>query len=188
MNNKQSGINSNAFALFFGILILLVLSGTLFFMAQLHSENNQVLTKKEIRAIFNDLVKATGAPEVIPDLYFEDNPAINAYANTDRIVMLSGMINFVKSKDEMASVLAHEISHVLLDHMALIRVQAQDVRLLEANADKMGVYLMLRSGYDVCAAKNIWERMQKKYGNYILTTSHPSYADRVYSLTFAMCK
>jgi predicted Zn-dependent protease len=43
--------------------------------------------------------------------------AINAYADGERILVNTGMMNFVRSEKELALVLAHELSHNFLGHV-----------------------------------------------------------------------
>ena len=54
----------------------------------------------------------------------EKNSAINAYADGDQIVVQTGMLEFVHSDEELATVLSHELSHNILGHIAKGRQNA----------------------------------------------------------------
>src|SRR6266446_9840759 len=49
---------------------------------------------------------------------------INAFADGSRVVATKGLMNFVKSDEELALVLSHEISHNVLDHIGKQRKNA----------------------------------------------------------------
>lgn len=55
------------------------------------------------------------------DAALNRDAAINAYADGERILVNTGMMNFVRSEKELALVLAHELSHNFLGHVAVQR-------------------------------------------------------------------
>jgi len=55
----------------------------------------------------------------------EDNEKVNAYANqTDTVVIFTGLMQYMDTDDELAYVMAHEISHTLAKHIQETRRNA----------------------------------------------------------------
>jgi hypothetical protein len=54
-----------------------------------------------------------------------DSPMVNAFSDGTHIVITSGLLAFVRSPDELAWVLAHEVGHHALEHSK--RAKLQDV-------------------------------------------------------------
>jgi len=54
-----------------------------------------------------------------------DSPVVNAFSDGSHIIVTSGLLAFVRSPDELAWVLAHEIGHHALEHSK--RAKLQDV-------------------------------------------------------------
>ena len=121
----------------------------------------------------------------------EDQKLVNAFAAPGNFVFIStGMLEFVKSEDELAFVLAHEIAHIELDHglNAIKSKQGMDLFQdaaggampgldglfgfmengfsadLEGEADKRGAQLTARAGYDPNAGVAVIERLEKLQG------------------------
>ncbi len=141
------------------------------------------LTAEDATEVYNNLQKYSGVPGGIPPLVVLESREINAWITPENLTITTGMLYFIHNKDELAAVLGHEMGHYLLQHFDL----PGDSRIHEANADKFGVYLMLRAGYDVCSAEGIWIRFDDRYGDPIITESHPSPAQRTWELDFPMC-
>ena len=82
------------------------------------------------------------------------------------------------SDDEIAQVMGHEIGH------ALAFVNHPNDRLTEHEADRIGIELAARAGYDPAAAVTLWEKMGRLSGNkraHFLST-HPSSEQRAQTL------
>jgi hypothetical protein len=171
-------------------LVLLFLTGVLvgLMLAALTSvkQHTTQLTSKDALEIFKEFKKYTGAPDIIPSLSIQDDSVVNAYASSNEIIVTTGMLNFCKSKDELAAIIGHEMGHVIMNHVNGAR--AVDQRLDEANSDKFGIYLMLRANYNVCDARKIWLRLREEEGDNTITKSHPDYSFREWSLTFPQCE
>lgn len=75
---------------------------------------------------------------------------------TERLYVPRGLMDFVDSDDELVIVIAHELAHMALDST---RESRRMTRELEVRADRMGLELALRAGYDIHAAVGIWERL-----------------------------
>ena len=110
-----------------------------------------------------------------------DSLGINAFALPGgQIFVLRGLLNFVQSEAELASVVGHEISHVDLRHC--IEHYQYELRLgksveflhtiatsgfgatQESEADAEGERLAVQAGYDPQAASNLFWRMKREFG------------------------
>jgi len=65
--------------------------------------------------------------------------------------VFGGMLAFASSDDELAIVLGHELSHLIL--------YSGGTKRSEADADYLGLYLAARAGFDVTGAPAFWDRM-----------------------------
>ncbi|HYC42429.1 MAG TPA: M48 family metallopeptidase [Noviherbaspirillum sp.] len=138
-----------------------------------------------------------------------------AYSDGHRVLITRGMLNAVRSDDELAFVLAKEMAHNALSHstrqrtsatiggvidnltrirpdmstmsgMAGLRPMPQD---LDAMADKLSLYMLARAGYDIDQAVPFWQRMASQYPATMLnsyTALHPSTNYRVAAMEKAI--
>jgi predicted Zn-dependent protease len=142
------------------------------------------LTKADVQEVFNNLQKYSGLPGGIPNVTVVNDPQINAWMTPDGMFVTTGILHFLKNKDELAAVMGHEMGHFVLQHFQL----DGDSRLHEANADKFGLFVMMRAGYDPCVIEGLWTRMADTFGDEAITTSHPGSAQRAYEMKFPMCQ
>jgi hypothetical protein len=77
-------------------------------------------------------------------------------ARGDHFYVTSGFIRFAKTDDELALVVAHEIAHRLTDMRVVPGPQ------VEVQADRLGLYLAARAGYDVSVAPGFWDRVARE--------------------------
>jgi predicted Zn-dependent protease len=129
----------------------------------------------------------------------EDNQ-VNAFCLPGgKIAVYTGLFRLVQNDDQLATVLSHEIAHALAHHaserVAREKHEQQGAAALlsyflnkkydrqqEAEADKIGVFLMTFAGYDPHAAIVFWERMQQRQGSGQvpeILSDHPSDAHRI---------
>jgi len=133
---------------------------------------------------------------------------VNAYADGHRVMVTRGMLNALRSDEELAYVLAKEMAHNALAHpskqrtsatiggiidnltrirpdmstmagLAGLRPMPQDV---DAMADKLSLYLLARAGYNIDQVVPFWQRMASQYPATMLnayTALHPSTSYRV---------
>jgi hypothetical protein len=115
---------------------------------------------------------------------------VNAYANGRSMTMTSGMMNFTKSDDELALIVAHELAHNTMAHvrkivgnLILSGFATRYTRPFETEADYVGLYYLVRAGYDAEATSGLWARMAlmgpRSVGR---AKTHPTYPDRVLRL------
>jgi hypothetical protein len=133
---------------------------------------------------------------------------VNAYADGSRVLVTRGMINFARNDEELAFVLARTMAHNLLNHAVIQRNQATigsivdnlrsiapDTSLLigsggirampadaDAAADRLGIYLAARAGYDTGAAPAFWKRLADAHPATVLngfSANHPALAQRL---------
>jgi PDZ domain/Peptidase family M48 len=87
---------------------------------------------------------------------------VAAQARGNGVSVSKGMLWFA-GEQELAFVIAHEMVHVVRNHLSMIGrygVQQKDV---EAEADYIGLYIMARSGYDIAYAPRFWRRMAANF-------------------------
>jgi len=114
---------------------------------------------------------------------------VNAFASGSYVIMTTAMLDFLRSDDELAVVLGHELSHNILGHPDLLDEQgvpkkgilrafgknASRVWKTEEEADRFGIRLVWHAGYDVEAAIPFWRRYLGRYDAFPqLFRTHPS--------------
>jgi hypothetical protein len=113
---------------------------------------------------------------------------VNAFATGRTVVMTVAMLDFLRSDDELAVVLGHELAHNIFHHRA-IRTEEGILRGLglkpsavwkrEEAADRFGLRLMAAAGYDLDSAIPFWRRYLGKYDWFPqIFRSHPSLGAR----------
>jgi predicted Zn-dependent protease len=136
---------------------------------------------------------------------------VNAYADGRRIAITRGMLNFTQSEQELAYVIAREMAHNILGHAGkqrmnatmggiidnLIRVSPDLETVtgrsgvtpfpaaLDAEADRLGLYLAARAGFSVDAAAAFWQRLAERQPAAIAngyTAIHPDNGVRLATL------
>lgn len=113
---------------------------------------------------------------------------VNAFATGRAVVMTVAMLNFLRSDDELAVVLGHELAHNIFHHRAMrseegilrgLGIKPSAVWKREEAADRFGLRLMAEAGYDLDAAIPFWRRYLGKYDWFPqIFRSHPSLGAR----------
>ena len=77
---------------------------------------------------------------------------VNAYVMPNaKIIFYSGIIDKLSLSDaEIAAIMGHEMAHALREHS----------RSQESEADRIGLEIMARAGFDPQAAVSLWQKMQ----------------------------
>lgn len=108
---------------------------------------------------------------------------INAQADGRYVQIFSGMMDFARNDDELATIAAHELAHNVLGHIALKTPSKQ----AEYEADRLGVWLMARAGFDVDAVVPFWTRFEKRTNPGIFADgTHPSPKKRLAAVARAV--
>lgn len=126
------------------------------------------------------------------------DPQINAFSlPAGKIFVLTGILRIVGGNDDyLATVLSHEMAHVLAHHSSERVAQEHSAggilrslsysRMQEAEADHIGIFLMTFAGYNPDAAVEFWKRMRAAHGEGgqvpEILSDHPSDASRVRQL------
>ncbi|MGB0466880.1 MAG: M48 family metallopeptidase [Pontibacterium sp.] len=128
-----------------------------------------------------------------------DRGSFNAFTTGGTyIVVHRGLMQQLKSDDELAAVLGHEIAHTVANHVFERQTHAQVSALAgsksarkgsyqaafthesEREADRVGILYSALAGYDPMAASRIWARQYKLEGNAraLFAHDHPVNAER----------
>ena len=150
----------------------------------------------------------------------DDPETVNAWAMAGgKMALYTGLVEKVKpTDDELAQVLAHEISHALAKHTAekmsvsmasqlgvvavavasesqttlvgaalaaKLAVELPNSRGAESEADRIGIELAAKAGYDPRAAATLWRKMGEVGGGSVpeFLSTHPSPANRESTLS-----
>jgi hypothetical protein len=97
---------------------------------------------------------------------------VNAFADDRRAIVTTAMLDFVRSDDELALILGHEMAHVILHHppmddsdklLASIGIRSGTFWKREEAADRLAIKLMAAAGYDLGAVIPFWRRYLRAY-------------------------
>jgi predicted Zn-dependent protease len=155
--------------------------------------------------VFNKLTKVAHRNHLPWEVHVIEDKAWNAFTiGGGKVFVCTGLLEGdlgVKTDDELAAVLAHEIAHVTARHPSEERSKTAIAQLVhkelrtdsfeasfttnqEDEADRFSVIYSALSGYDPTAAVNIWKRMQEATGSYTsnLLYDHPLNDDRARNL------
>ncbi|MDB5764928.1 MAG: hypothetical protein JWQ21_3923 [Herminiimonas sp.] len=133
---------------------------------------------------------------------------VNAYNDGRRVMITRGMMNFARSDEELAYVLAKEMAHNSLLHATkqnmsgtvgdiidnLIRIHPDMTAMagtagvkptpqeLDAAADTLSLFMLARAGYNIDRAIPFWERLASQYPATVpnsYTAIHPATGYRI---------
>ena len=129
---------------------------------------------------------ASGDPARIPFRFYVIKTAdAGASALPNGVVMVyQGMFEVLQNESQLASIVAHEISHVIQKHMWKLSYMPESViktdyrRAFENQADRQALSFMLAASYDPREASKTWRLMARKLGFSPLRGSHENYAMR----------
>jgi membrane-associated protease RseP (regulator of RpoE activity) len=142
---------------------------------------------------------------------------INSYADGTRVMVTRGMINFVRSDDELAYLLATGMAHNMLGHHTsqryagtvggiidnLVNVNPDQSMLIgsggikampadvDAAADRLAIYLLARAAYNLDGVAPFWKRLSATYPASVLNgyvANHPATAARTAAIDKAVAE
>lgn len=150
--------------------------------------------QRYVAAVGKDLVPHVRRHGIQYEFHVIDASWINAFAIPGGQIFIStGMLEFLQSEAELASLLGHEIAHVDQRHciemfqsqIALERIGMEDVGHLvevthrvfstgykkyqELEADSAGLHLSLSAGYDPRGIVSLFERLKDRFGEPVAT-------------------
>ena len=192
---------------------------------------------KRVRAVYAKLTKVVGvSPDYWPLYVVDAGEDVNASAvNKNSIVVYKQLVHKVANDAELATVLAHEVGHILAQHDNTVQEErstwvevtgavlstaasvgaslagagsagsdlAGDLtsdatsvvgygafigaydREQEYEADRLGLVLMAKAGYDPAVAVQFWERAEEVFGeggSWSFLSTHPDSEDRAEAL------
>lgn len=128
------------------VVQLLVLVIITFFVAKAFS-----YTIQDAKTIYREILIGNHM-EWAPNLSERFDDDVNAQNSWGGVSINTAMLKFVKNKEELAMVLAHELGHWLEE-------DDLDQWTSEYEADRIGADLIRNIGYNVCVAKKILLRL-----------------------------
>ncbi len=155
-------------------------------------------------SVIRDMLGETGGPltvqrgaetlsvEIVPEmtcasgLRLQSGSAINAYANGRTITVSAGMMDFVESDDELALIVGHELAHNTMGHIRKSVVNfllsggaTRYTRPFESESDYVGMYYMVRAGFDPDGVEDVWRRLAEVDPRSVnRAKTHPTFPDR----------
>ncbi len=123
------------------------------------------------------------------------NPSATLQASADgkRVFITTALVDFASDDDELAFVLGHEYAHNFLGHreeldrkgfarsvLGNLATPPWHVLKTEREADRLGVYLAARAGYDTAAAPAFFEKLgRREPSTRFAQWGHPSAGSRL---------
>lgn len=133
-------------------------------------------------------VRLGSVPACLGRVRLARSTQVNAFATGRTVVMTTAMLKFLRSDEELAVVLGHELAHNIFGHRQMrneegilrgLGLKPSAVWKREEAADRFGLRLMAAAGYDLDAAIPFWRRYLGKYDWFPqIFRSHPSLGAR----------
>ncbi len=119
-------------------------------------------------------------------LRLRSSAVINAYADGRRITVTTGLMDFVRDDNELALIIGHELAHNTMGHIRkvvgnyiLSGFATRYTRPFESEADYVGLYYMVRAGYDPSGVEDFWRRLAEVDPRSVnRAKTHPTFPDR----------
>ncbi len=165
------------------IFTVLVILFCLLGVASFYVKPAARITTAQVREVYAKLVINAGESG-IPPLNIVQDDTVNAWTDGDSVTITSGILDTMTNLDEVALVLSHEIAHAMNHDPSRTD---QDTVLVEAHADKMGAFLMMKAGFDICKGRQMFVKFEQLYGDTALVVDHPGFAYRADQLNMPWC-
>lgn len=103
-----------------------------------------------------------------------------SWSTRSKVKVSEGMVRFVRTDTELALVVAHELSHIILGHTGAFfgRGSAR----IENDADYLGLYLVARAGFQPDQALGLFPRMAATFPDTDGAQAYPTIARRCAAL------
>lgn len=138
-------------------------------------------------------IEVPSAPGCASRFQLLPGPGLNAKADGRYVQVSGGLVEFVRTEDELALVIAHELAHNILGHRARLDAAGVSrglfagfgknrgrIRETELEADRLALYLMARAGFDPSIAPAFWARFGRKLvPGFLSDGTHPGTSERV---------
>ena len=142
-------------------------------------KNKQSEVQKKISQIGFHILNANRIEQRMA-FYYSKKSTVNAYTDTinRKIVVYKGLFNYIESDDELAGILAHEISHGVDSYNGICRGAFTKIsyafvpRKYERLADKRAVDYMVKAGYNPVAFIVIMNKFMGQR-RYEIFNTHP---------------
>lgn len=100
---------------------------------------------------------------------------VNAFTDGETLLITSELLRKTDNENDLAMFVAHEMAHAIAKH-----VEDTPSKTLELEADRMGLVLMARAGFDIDTAIANWpDRPHPHFSNPETNSTHPSEAQRL---------
>lgn len=118
------------------------------------------------------------------DVQLDPSDELNARADGKRLYITTAMAGFTTTDDELAVVLGHELAHHVLGHRGWHEAEARGRQTqtlpafnsaaggAERQADRVGLYLAARAGFETAIAPAFWRR----FGDYNWRVRYPGWS------------
>lgn len=168
------------------------LASYVYFGDQTH-DNDFLRASEYVNRLGQILVPGIKRKDIRYQFHLINHEAVNAFALPGgQIFVFSGLLNFVESEAELAFILGHEIGHVDAKHCVELfqaEIAAEKIagslasnflsrfairfanmvitggyrKFQEFEADKIGLRLLARAGYELEAAERVMSRLEEKF-------------------------
>ena len=145
-----------------------------------------------IERVARRLLEAVPRPPRVQFLLAAGEPAVNAGATFGQVIVTSGMMDFLRTDDELAMILGHELAHITKGHVAqgaasnaLLNIGSNLAGVFfpgaglvtgvvgqlflnhfnqsqELEADRVGLQYAIDAGYDPRAGEGVMRRMAEE--------------------------
>jgi hypothetical protein len=120
---------------------------------------------KNLSLLLTPVIGCASQSQLLPDDHKD------AGADGRMISITTALVDYTRNDDELAVVIGHEMAHNALRHRLRLEEagvargllshfgrNATAIRATEKEADRVGLYMMARAGFDVAAAPAFWRR------------------------------
>lgn len=112
-----------------------------------------------------------GAPACASQVQLVLDGRREAGADGRTVTVSQGLLDFTRSDDELAFVIAHELAHNILGHRSFLDSNRRQgahaggdtatILATEREADYRGLYMVAWAGYDVARVPGFWQRLAR---------------------------